>query len=139
MASIMQSVTMIYNQNENIYVPKWIIDVSKMSISMFKAKQGEYRTVNVINKYSQDHIRYLYQYDKERIQKLLDDGNIYMYICRKKRAANSTVEQQVEKWKDNDKEYRLAVETGNIQDEIGLENNFIARAEEIMYPCVIYV
>lgn len=139
MSDVMNSLTIIYNDKDNIYVPKWKFDAENVSVSLFKERECEYRRIPIINKYCCDHMRYLYQNDQDRIQQLLNDGTIYWYMRRKERDANKAVDRQLEKWLESDKEYRLAKANGDILKEVGLYNNLKARAEEIMYPCVIYV
>ncbi|MGN0602211.1 MAG: TnpV protein [Oscillospiraceae bacterium] len=138
MNKVMNSMTMIYNEKEKMYVPKWKFDVDTMSISLFRERDCKYRTVSIISKYSHDHMRYLYNHDQDRIQELLNNGKIYWYIRKKERIANSIVQQQLKKWQDNDKEYRLAKSAGDMKKEVGIYNNLKARAEELMYYNVIY-
>ena len=138
MNEVMNSITMIYNENDKIYVPKWRFDINNMSISLFRERNCEYHTVTIINKYCYDHLRYLYQNDQDRIKELLNDGKLYWYICKKDKAATRIVDSQLEKWLETDKEYRLAKESGDILKEVGLYNNLKARAEELMYSSIIY-
>lgn len=139
MNEIMNSLTMIYDEKRKIYTPKWKFNVKNVRISLFRERDFEYRTISIINKYCRDHMRYLYQNDQDRIQHLLNDGTIYWYIRRKEKAANKVVDRQLEKWLETDKEYRLAKANGDVLKEVGLYNNLKARAEEIMYPSIIYV
>lgn len=138
MNEIMNSLSMIYDEKRKIYTPKWKFDIENVSISLFRERNFEYRTISIINKYCRDHMRYLYQNDQDRIQQLLNDGTIYWYIRKKEKAANKAVDRQLEKWLKTDKEYRLAKENGDVLKEVGLYNNLKARAEEIMYPSIIY-
>lgn len=94
MNEVMNSITMIYNEKDKIYVPKWKFDVKTMSISLFRERNCEYRTITVINKYCYDHLKYLYQNDQDRIQQLLNDEKLYWYICRKDKAAKRIVDRQ---------------------------------------------
>lgn len=135
---IMDSSVMIYDNAEKSYVPKWRYDTSRNVLYYYNVRIGKYRTKNIIDRYMTDHMRYLANNYPERIQQLLDNDNLYRYLFRKSRQAQNIVDRQVEEWQKTDKEYRIAQDTGNFKLEVGLLNNFIARAEELMYPRVIY-
>lgn len=135
---LMDSSVMVYDNGEKSYVPKWRYDTDRNILHYYNERIGAYRTRTMIDKYIIDHMRYLSVNYPERIQKLLDSDNLYRYLIRKSRQAQSVVDRQVEIWQETDKEYRTAIETGDFKREIGLLNNLIARAEEIMYPGVIY-
>lgn len=139
MSTIMKSKTMVYNYYKKEYTPKWKFDVDNVRVYLFLERRDIYREVAIINKYCRDHIRYLKNHYPERIQELLDNGKIYLYIRRKEKAAWAAVDSQLEKWLATDKEYRIAKEKGDFLTEVGLYNNLKARAEEIMYPSIIYV
>ncbi|MDE6149977.1 MAG: ParB N-terminal domain-containing protein [Ruminococcus sp.] len=94
MNEVINSITMIYNEKDKIYVPKWKFDVKTMSISLFRERNCEYRTITIINKYCYDHLKYLYQNDQDRIQQLLNDEKLYWYICRKDKDAKRIVDRQ---------------------------------------------
>lgn len=135
---IMDSSIMIYDNAEKSYVPKWRYDTDRNILYYYNVRIGKYRTKNIIDRYMTDHMRYLANNYPERIRQLLDNDNLYRYLYRKSRQAQNIVDRQVEEWQATDKEYRIAQDTGNFKLEVGLLNNFIARAEEIMYPSVIY-
>ncbi len=135
---IMDSVIMIYNKSESSYVPKWRYDIDRNILYYYSERIEKYRTKTMIDKYIIHHMRYLSGNHPERIQELLDSGDLYLYLLRKSRQAQRIVDRQVEIWQETDKEYRTAKETGDFKSEVGLLNNLIARAEEIMYPRVIY-
>lgn len=137
---MMNSKIMIFDQNEKIYKPKWVLNINDMCILLyFNEKKAEYKKVNFISKYINDHIKYLYNNNEAWLQELLDNGKLYLYLNRLERKANHTVHSQIEKWLQTDKEYRLAKAVGDIKREVGLYNNLKACAEEIMYQSIIYV
>lgn len=135
---IMDSSVMIYDNAEKSYVPKWRYDTDRNILYYYNMRIGKYRTKNIIDRYMIDHIRYLANNYPERIQHILDNDNLYRYLLRKSRRAQNVVDRQVQEWQETDKEYRIAQDTGNFKLEVRLLNNLIARAEEIMYPRVIY-
>lgn len=136
----MNSKIMIFDQKEKIYKPKWVLDINDMcSLLYFNERKAEYRKVNFFSKYINAHVKYLYNNNEARLQELLDSGKIYLYLNRLDRKAKDTVYSQIEKWEKTDKEYQLAKAVGDIKREVGLYNNLMARAEEIMYQSIIFV
>lgn len=135
---LMDSSVMVYDDGEKSYVPKWRYDSDRNILYYYNERRGAYRTKTMTDKYIIYHMEYLSGNYPERIRNLLDSGDIYRYMTKKIRQAHRVVDRQVEKWQESDKEYRAAVESGDFMREVGLLNNFIARAEEIMYPSVIY-
>lgn len=135
------STTMAYNKNSSSYMPKFGLirnNSGFFSIFCFNDKKQDYHRINFIQKYINAHLCWLADNHAERIQRRLDDGSLYLYLRRLDNRACAVVDRQVEKWQETDKEYLLAKETGDFLREVGLMNNMIARAEEIMYPCIIY-
>lgn len=137
---MMNSKTMIYDQTEKIYKPKWVLNINDIShLLYFNEKKSEYKKVNFVSKYINDRIKYLYNNDEAQLQELLDNGKIYLYLNRLDKKANEVVYSQIEKWEKSDKEYKFSKSVGDIKREVGLYNNLMARAEEIMYREIIYV
>lgn len=143
---IMDSTIMIYDTNNNEYVPKWRLEeVEDRYPRSFNLHYFNERTMQLTirgcdgDKYMHKHIRYLIDYRPELLQQKLNDGTIYRYLTKISRRASQAVWNQVEEWELTDKEYLLAKAGGNILEVTGLLNNLIARAEELMYPRIIYV
>ena len=137
---MMNSKTMVYDQTEKIYKPKWVLNIDDMcSLLYFNEKKSEYKKVSFVSKYVNDHIKYLYNNEDARLQELLDNGKIYLYLLQLDRQAKNTVEKQLEQWEKSDEEYKLAKIVGDTKREVGLYNNLKTKAEEIMYQSVIFV
>lgn len=142
---MMDSKLIAYNIHTESYVPKWRLEVKgdgrdrEYSLYYYSEKKMSYRIVNIRDKYASAHLRYLQDNHPERIRKYLDNGKLYVYLMRLARSAYDVVYDQVDKWTKTDREYLIAHESGDIRMEAGLLNNFIHRAEELMFPAVIYV
>ena len=83
-------------------------------------------------------MQYLSENHPERIQKLLDKGNIYYYIAKLDRRITRAVDGQVRKWKESDTDYITAVRNGDFLETNGLIVNMTFRAEEAVLPALLY-
>lgn len=148
---ILKSETMGYNVRTAQYVPVYQLDTDNAAVAIFDESSNKNHyfensifgsVTNVINfhtAYVADHIRYVMEHSPERFNKLLNEGKIIEYLEDVENRAFDAVENQVDKWKEYDKEYQLAKLKGDIIAQAGLENNLISRAKEIIYPTIIYV
>lgn len=73
------------------------------------------------------------------IQEILDKKNLYSVVERKLRQVQKAVDEQTAKLSESDKELQLALMSGNMDRYYMLERNIKARAEEIIYPSMLYV
>ena len=94
--------------------------------------------VNSHFQYGNRHLQYLSENHPERIQKLLDEGNIYYYIAKLDRRITRAVDGQVRKWKESDTDYLTAVRNGDFLATNGLIINMTFRAEEAVLPTMLY-
>ena len=58
------------------------------------------------------HLAYVAEYDIGRLKKLLNEGKIISYLEEFEDKCFEVVDNQVEKWKAEDKEYQLAIMNG---------------------------
>lgn len=141
---MLDSTMMVYDTNTSGYVPKWQLEECAegkdryYQIHYFNDRKMKYRIAAESDRYINAHLRYLMDFHPQRITEYLNNGTLYLYMKRLGRKAHQVVDDQVEAWQETDREYRLAKENGDFQQEVGLLYNLIARAEEIMYPAVIY-
>ena len=85
------------------------------------------------------YTNFLYYHRNERLQKLLNEGKLYLHILRTVARVNKAVNEQVKLWEQNDKELQLALRNGDTDTYYGLLNNLRARAEEVIFPQMLYV
>lgn len=148
---IIKSETMGYNEKTAQYLPKYQLDTDNACVAEFNEKARHKSLFNhekfgsvsgIINfhtGYVADHLKYAEKHSPERLQQLVNEGKIIEYLEDIENRAFDAVENQVDKWKESDKEYQLAKMTGDIETQAGLENNLVARAKELIYPTIIYV
>lgn len=141
---ILDSTMMAYDTSAAAYVPKWRLEEygegidRTYTLHYFNERKMQYRMVHFGDRYVYAHLRYLMDHHPDRLMAHLNNGTLYLYLKRLAKCARQVVDNQVEIWKETDPEYRLAKENCNFRQEVGLLYNLIARAEEAMYPAVIY-
>ena len=87
---------------------------------------------------AQHILQYLAESAPDRIQDLLNNGNIYLYLSRLNRKATIAVENQIEQWKKTETDYLLAIKNKDFMLQVGLFENMKARAEELIFPAIVY-
>lgn len=140
------SETMTFNKSDGEYLPKWKLEERYQSwgreyyIHYFTPKSNEYTVLPVRFSchYGNAHLSYLADNAPERIQELLNNDNIYLYLLRMNRKTSDAVEQQVEKWKKTESDFLLARKNNDFLTEAGLIENMNARAEELILPTIVY-
>ena len=75
----------------------------------------------------------------ENFEKLVNEGEIYNYLLDIETKAMDAVDRQVDKWKEKDRDYQLAVKNGDIVKQAKIINSLEYMAKEAIYPAMIYV
>ena len=83
-------------------------------------------------------LAYVAEYDIGRLKKLVNEGKIINYLEEFEDKCFEVVDNQVEKWKAEDKEYQHAVMNGDIVLAAGLANNLVEKAKEVIRNNLIY-
>lgn len=133
----------IYEDNTNI--PKYALMEVKNSPAVkefyyyhYDKKAKEY-SIRKIDGLEGMYTNYLYYHQKAQLQKLLNDGKLYLHISRTVVRVNNTVNEQVKQWEQDDEEIQLALRNGDTDTYYGLVNNLRARAEEVIFPKMLYI
>ena len=140
-----RSKVLVKNAKTGEDVPKWELEEEQHSNGSryyihYYSPKGHYEIIQVNShfQYGNRHLQYLSENHPERIQKLLDKGNIYYYIAKLDRRITRAVDGQVRKWKESDTDYLTAVRNGDFLATNGLIINMTFRAEEAVLPTMLY-
>ena len=107
----------------------WVLDTNALTVThntvdteptvtAFRSEQIKY------------HLHYSAEYRKDRLRKLVNNGEILSYLTELDKAVENAMERQVEKWKADDKEYQQSLAVGDLCKAQGLENMFRLCARE---------
>ena len=75
----------------------------------------------------------------DRLQKLVDDGEIYQYLSELDTKVFDAVDSQEELLKANSAEYQLALDKGDLNAVGAIGNALQQQAREIVFEAMIYV
>ncbi|MCH5201401.1 MAG: TnpV protein [Oscillospiraceae bacterium] len=137
--SINKSSLVAENPTTDKYIHLWKLDTESATVIHYDDTTGKTKSYTFHTDYIKYHVHYVAAKHPERFQKLVDDGTILDYLNDLEERAVDAVERQVERWKQNDKEYQLAVMNGDTMKQLGLLNNMSYMAREIIFDCMIYV
>lgn len=120
-------------------VPIWKLDTNKVTVTHFNPD-----TLTEESKtYHADFIRYHLHYSDskypDRLRRLVNDGTIIEYLDELEANVTAALNKQVERSKASDKEYRLAVMSGDVEKANRLENCLFLMAREIVFDCLVYI
>ena len=130
---IIKSEKLVQNKPMDKLVPEWQIDTCTSTVKHIE------ETTQFHTSYVADHLRYSVNYNPQRLQRLVDNGKIIEYLDDIETSASKAVDRQVELWKSDSKEYKLAVVNGDTLKQVGLLNSLEAMAKEIVYKNIINV
>lgn len=118
--------------------PEWELDTDSCTVT-HRTADGKVSEDTFHTDYIRYHISYTVAKYPERFKRLVNKGEIYKYLDDLETRALEAESRQVEKWKENDREYKAAVMAGDIMKAAGLENGLKYMAREIVLDCMIYV
>ena len=140
----MDSIAMVYDTETERYVPKWRLEEYPGTSRDFKLlyyspKRKQYRELDFEGNYAAKRLGFLMDERPEQLEQMLNDGTLYLHLMRIQQKAVKVVWDQIILWEQTDSEFMLTTANGDFLKKAGLLENFKARAEELMYPVVIYV
>lgn len=134
-----KSVQTAYDPLKKKDVPIWRLDTNTVTVTHFDAD-----TLTAQSKtYHTDYVRYHLSFSAsrypDRLRKLVNEGTIEQYLDDLEQRVGDAIDRQVELWKKDDKEYQIAVLSGDIQKAAGLENCLVYMAREVIFECMVYI
>lgn len=134
---------MIFSSKNNIFdgknfIPEWQLDTENYTVTHNtegKAPEEIYFHQEAV----QYHVNYTVEHYPERFQKLVDSGEIISYLGELYDRVFDAVDELTEQMSENDREYRLAREKGDIITQAGIMNMYEMTAREIIYPAMVYI
>lgn len=113
----------------------WKLDTENLTVENLKT--GEIK--DIYGEHLKYHIHYSAENNPDRLQKLIDEGEIIEYLDELDIKIREAVMEQAEKLMNEDMEYRAAVESGNLVKVGRIGNMYTEKAREIVYPAMVYV
>lgn len=118
--------------------PVWVLDTDALTVT-HNTVDTEPTVTAFRSEHIKYHLHYSAEYRKDRLRKLVNNGEILSYLTELDKAVENAMERQVEKWKADDKEYQQSLAVGDLCKAQGLENMFKLCAREAVYADMVYV
>lgn len=116
----------------------WVLDTNALTVT-HNTVDAEPTVTAFHSEHIKYHLHYSAEYRKNRLRKLVNNGEILGYLTELDKSVENAMERQVEKWKADDKEYQQSLAVGDLCKAQGLENMFRLCAREVVYADMVYV
>ncbi len=134
-----KSIQTAINPQTNKSVPLWLLDTITNTVIHYDADTHK----ESVKTYHSDSVKYHISFSAskypDRLRKLVNNGQIIVYLDDLEQKVADAIDRQVQLWKESDKEYLLAVENGDIQTAAQLENCLLFMAREAVFDCMVYI
>lgn len=114
---------------------KWELDTEKITVrNISDGKIYEFYT-----DYIRYHLHHSEEYFPERLQKLVDNGEILAYLEELEIKVTDAINAQTEIYMNDSKEYQTALDSGNLVEVGKIGNMLREKAKESIYKFMIYI
>lgn len=104
-----------------------------------EAEKRQNRTLRLPYRSDSYHLHYLEDEHPERLQKLVDEGEIYKYLDDLDTKVTDAVCRQTELLMESSKEYQIANEVGNLYKVGAIGNMLRMQARRAVFDAMVYV
>ena len=130
---------MIFQSKECIHgLPVWSVDTDTQTVTHIHPKTFETEEHKFFHDYIRYHLHYLEDEAPHKLQRLVDNGEIYQYLSDLDTKVFDAVDRQEELLKANDKELQSANERGDIVTAAAIANAYHAQARDMVFAVMIY-
>lgn len=136
---------MIFKSKELVNVPDhgempvWSVDTDTQTVTHVHPKTFKTEEHRFFHDYIRYHLHYSEEENPERLQRLVDNGEIFQYLSDLDNRVFDTLDSQEELLKANSREFQEAHEKGDIVTEGAIGNLLQQQARESVFEAMIYV
>lgn len=136
---------MIFKSKELVNVPDrgempvWSVDTDTQTVTHVHPKTLKTEEHRFFRDYIRYHLHYLEEENPERLQRLVDNGEIFQYLSDLDNKVFDALDSQEELLKANSREFQEAHEKGDIVTEGAIGNLLQQQARESVFEAMIYV
>jgi hypothetical protein len=120
-------------------LPIWELNTATQTVTHINPKTGETESYSFHTDHVEAHLNYVAENYPERLQKLVDNGEIYSYLDEFEIKVTDAINEQVQHWLDEDREYQIALEKSDLYRVNGLGNMIRQSARDAVYKVMVYV
>lgn len=115
----------------------WTVDTDTQTVT-HTTKSGETEEHYFSHDCVRYHLHYCEEYYPERLQNLVDNGEIYRYLDEFDNKVTDAVYEQAELLMQNDRAYRVALEIGDLNKMGAIGNAYTQQAREMVFETMVY-
>ena len=136
---------MIFKSKELVNVPErgempvWSVDTDTQTVTHVHPKTFKTEEHRFYHDYIRYHLHYSEEENPERLQRLVDNGEIFQYLSDLDNKVFDALDSQEELLKANSREFQEAHEKGDIVTEGAIGNLLQQQARESVFEAMIYV
>lgn len=136
---------MIFKSKELVTVPGqgelpvWSVDTDTQTVTHIHPKTLETEEHRFFHDYIRYHLHYVEDEAPQRLQRLVDNGEIYQYLSDLDTRVFEAIDSQEELLKANSREYKTALEKGDLNAVGAIGNGLEHQARESVFEAMIYV
>lgn len=119
--------------------PAWEIDTDTQTVRHINPKTAKVERYVFHTDHIERHLHYVEEYHPERLQRLVDKGEIYKYLDELDIKVTDAINAQTEKFMHSSKEYQIANAVSDHYKMERIGNNLRERAKECVFPVMVYV
>lgn len=119
--------------------PVWAVDTDTQTVTHINPKTGETERYAFHTDHIRYHLHFVEEEYPERLQSLVDEGEIYKYLDELDIKVTDAVNDQAELLMQNNKDYLIALETGNLYKVGSIGNMLRMQAQKMFFDAMIYV
>ena len=131
---------MVFNSSKMVFdAPMWSVDTDTQTVTYKKPKSGRVERYVFHTDQIRYHLHFLEEYHPERLQKLVDDGEIYKYLDDLDIKVTDAVCEQEELLKQSSEAFQIANETGDLNKVGSIGNMLHMQARASVFNAMLYV
>ena len=135
---ILKSEKRFYDEKEKKYKqPLCEFDTENLIVTDTDSSTGASTQNSFVSVYIRRYIPYMLERNPDKLQELVNQGEIYSYLLKLETRAKDAEFDQIEKWLASDKEYLLAVKNDDFMKRTQLYNAFQEQARELILDSIL--
>lgn len=119
--------------------PLWAVDTDTQTVTHINPKTAKVERYVFHTDHIKLHLHYVEEYHPERLQKLVDEGEIYKYLDELDIKVTDAVNRQTELLMQVNREYQIANEIGDLYTVGTIGNMLQMQARDSVFKAMVYV
>ncbi len=135
---IFESTDKVYNEKTARYIAEWHLDTDTQTVTYTDRNTLETKEWHFHEDFVRYHLHYREENAPELLQKTVDEGAILQYLEDLVIKVKDKIEEQKEIWCNEDKEFLVANENGNLTEICRIANTYKEQAKDSVYAVYVY-